>query len=236
MRTSLLLAISIFISACGNEAGLMVRYKGALRDFMHNGDISAKISLADLKNEPNLYALGAVENLKGEILILKSKPVISFVENGQLKFDNSFKKNAALLVFARVEKWQKIAIPKKIRTYSELEEFILGSARGNNIDTEEPFPFMLNGKVESVEWHVMDWKEGDTEHTPEKHKNSGLRGTLTDENVQILGFYSNKHRAIFTHHSTNMHLHLLSENEDVAGHLDEVVLSDSTILLLPDLE
>ena len=39
---------------------------------MHHGDLSSKIDLMELENLENLYALGAVEQLKGEILIMNS--------------------------------------------------------------------------------------------------------------------------------------------------------------------
>ena len=72
-----------------------VEYAGALMNVMHKGDISAKDDLRDLSSQKHLFALGAVEDLQGEILVLDGKPIISYVEvneNGvkHLKIDNSF--------------------------------------------------------------------------------------------------------------------------------------------------
>ena len=34
----------------------------------------------------------------------------------------------------------------------------------------KPFPFLIEGNASSLNWHVIDWKKGDTEHTHEKHQ------------------------------------------------------------------
>ena len=49
------------------DTSFEVAFKGALKNIMHKGDLSANISLSELADIDHLYALGAVENLKGEI-------------------------------------------------------------------------------------------------------------------------------------------------------------------------
>ncbi len=71
-------------------ADIEVGYAGALKNFMHKGDISSKFSLAELEGKSHLYALGAVENLKGEIQIFDGIPSITFSENGVIAIDNTF--------------------------------------------------------------------------------------------------------------------------------------------------
>lgn len=124
-------------------------------------------------------------------------------------------------------------IPANIGNHRETESFILEAAKERGINIDAPFPFMIKGKVNRAEWHVINWKDRDTEHTPEKHKSSGLRGEIENREVRLLGFYSDKHHAIFTHHSTNMHLHILTDDERIAGHLDDFQLGEN-ILLLPN--
>jgi acetolactate decarboxylase len=57
----------------------------------------------------------------------------------------------------------------------------------------------------------------------------------TDKNRigKILGFYSIKHHAIFTHHSTNSHMHYLDGKSGLSGHVDDLVLGENVILRLP---
>ncbi len=210
-----------------------VEYKGALKNFMIKGDISAKAELSDLKEIKHVYALGAVENLKGEIQIFDGEPFITSVENNTLKFEKTLEKKAALLVYASVENWVSIQIPTKISSYEQLEKFIEESANNYHINTNEPFPFLIEGTIRSFDWHVINWKEGDTIHTHKKHKTSGLHGSLNNKNVEMLGFYSNSHHAVFTHHTTNMHIHIKTLDKKVAGHLDGLTLGENMILKLP---
>lgn len=212
-----------------------VEYYGKLRDIMHKGDISAKADLKQLEGRENLYALGAVEDLKGEILIMDGRPFISSVQGGKLVTDGSFDHKAALLVFSSMKDRTVFEIPSGIQTYEELERFIEASAVEHGIDTEQPFPFLVKGKPAAFDWHVIDWPEGDTDHSHQKHVESGLHGTKENIEVEILGFYSKHHHAIFTHHTTNMHLHVRSMDNKLSGHLDGIVLGKGMTLELPTL-
>ena len=210
-----------------------VEYKGALKDIMHKGDISEKADLLDFKNEKHFYALGAIENLKGEIQIFDSKPINTAVVEKNLTIDKSFSKKATLMVYAGVKEWNSINIPEEVAISEKLEEFIEQAAYKNHINIDKPFPFLIEGRIKSIDWHVIDWKDGDTDHTRQKHKSSGLHGTEQDTDVKILGFFSKSHQAIFTHHSSNVHMHMKTVDNKVAGHVDELNLGAGMILKLP---
>ncbi len=218
-----------------NEKDIEVIYYGALKNMMHKGDLSKKVTLNELKDRSHLYALGAVENLEGEVLILDGVAHISYVDSNDsskiMMIDNSFEKNACLLVSASVKEWETINIPNSIVTYKDFEIFIEETASENGINTNEPFPFMIEGIAKSFDWHIIDWPEGDAEHSHEKHIHSGLYGTLENQAVEMLGFYSDKHHAIFTHHTTNMHVHVKSDK--AIGHADDFTLGENMILKLP---
>ena len=211
-----------------------VEYKGALKNAMFKGDLSAKIDLSDLQNTTHLYALGAFENLKGEVQIFAGKPFNTIAEDGVLVFDQSFNKKATLLVYASVKEWQNIVIPDSIVTYEQFETFVDFMANENHLDTNEPFPFMLSGVLQSFEWHVINWKDGDTDHSHEKHVQSGLNGTINNRQVKMLGFYSDSHHAIFTHHTTNMHIHVKTKEGNVSGHVDGLLLIPGITLKIPE--
>ncbi len=208
---------------------VQVNYSGALKTIM-SGDISATISLDSLENKDHLYALGAVENLKGEIQIFDGKPSNSFVTNDSLQISNTYDINASLLVYSQVEEWDSFQIDEVLMK-SELEAKIFELAKSNNLDTQNPFPFLIEGTVSSLDWHVINWKEGDMVHNHKKHKDSGLNSKLNKTDVLILGFHSTKHKAIFTHHTTNMHMHFKTIDNSLAGHVDDVVISEVQIKL-----
>ena len=79
----------------------------------------------------------------------------------------------------------------------------------------------------------INWKDGDTIHNHKKHKESGLNGTLANRRVQIIGFYSTKHKAVFTHHTTNMHMHFKTDDNAIAGHIDDLSFNQTVTLKLP---
>ncbi len=174
-----------------------VEHRGALKNTMHKGDIAAKADLKDLENAEHLYALGALENLKGEIKIFDSKPFNTIVTDSSLSFNNSFNKKATLLVRASVSKWKSFTIPDKVVTYVELERYIEQAAKENQLPIDETFPFLIEGTAKSFDWHVINWKDGDMENSHDKHINSGLNGTVENREVDMLGIYSDSHHAIF---------------------------------------
>ena len=235
MRFLLLLMILLLAGEAHSYDSLntSVQVRGALRDIMHKGDLSAKKELGSLSGEKHLYALGAVEQLKGEILILDSRPYVTYVERQSLHMDSSFQKRASLLVYTQVSEWETHSIPLDVSSYEQFEKMIPILAKNSGINIEEPFPFLLKGNVNSVDWHVIDWPTDDTVHTHEKHIRSGLWGTIENEDVTVLGFYSSKHHAVFTHHTTNMHMHVHAEDKMIAGHVDSITLNDGMTLFLP---
>ena len=213
-----------------------VLYFGALKNMMHKGDISASVDLSSLKDLEHLYGLGAVEGLKGEVLIWDSQYLIAQKKNNQLELSNQTDLKATLFVYSQVAEWTEHRIPNDVRSYQELEAHVEAVARTQGLSTAAPFPFLLEGNFKQVDWHVIDWADGDTEHSHEKHITSGLHQRLTNTPGLVLGFYSSSHQGIFTHHSSKMHLHIRSLEGDFAAHLDDLILDDDVVLKLPDFE
>jgi len=225
----------LLVSSCQNAEkkvkGFEVKHSGALKTIM-SGNIQSVINLDSLSNKNHFYALGAMENLKGEIQIFNSKPSNSFVVDSSMQINDSYNLKAALLVYAEVEEWDATEI-SNMTTKSDLEKTIFETAKSKGINIGKPFPFLLEGTVASIDWHVINWKEGDTIHNHIKHQQSGLNGGLKNRSVKIIGFYSTKHKAVFTHHTTNMHLHFKTDDGAIAGHIDDLQLENEVTLKLP---
>ncbi|MEM1215166.1 MAG: acetolactate decarboxylase [Bacteroidota bacterium] len=232
--TLILLAL---VAACGpnepHDAPYAVQHRGALKNIMRKGDLSAKVELSTFADSAHLYALGAIENLKGEVLVLDGQAYHSSVRGEEHVMDHTFAPAATLLVYAQVKAWQTLPIPSSVVTYTDLETFVAEAAASHGLDTDYPFPFLLKGRPASLDWHIIDWPEGDTEHTHEKHIRSGLHATARDTPVTMLGFYSDRHHAVFTHHTTNMHIHFLTDDRSLAGHVDGLRLQEGMMLSLP---
>jgi len=239
MRKTNILTLFILVllfASCGkmNEkvGDPQVKHSGALRNIM-GGTIERTLNLDSLADKDNLYALGAIEDLKGEIQIFDGKANNSSVQDSTIRISSSFNNGAALLVYAEVKDWESFPLSSSVKSKTELEIEIATLAKEYGIDSEKPFPFLIEGSVASLAWHIIDWKDGDMVHTHKKHQESGLNGIIENKAVDILGFYSTKHKAVFTHHSTFMHMHFKTLDSSIAGHLDDLVLGEEMVLKLP---
>lgn len=232
-RSTYIFLIPLFLFACSgsssdSKGGPGVINHGTLRGIMMDGDLSSKVALEDLKKE-GLYALGALKGLQGEILILDGEASIASVEDDELRIDRSYDHEASLLVRSHVKEWESFDIPEGM-SKQKLAALIEEKAEG--IGLEPPFPFRIEGSADSFTWHVIDWEEGDTVHTHKKHKHSGLRGTEKGRKVEVLGFYSAK-SGVFTHHKSPVHMHVRTEDEGLAGHLERLRAGKRMQLFLP---
>lgn len=200
-----------------------VSHSGALMNLM-SGNLEATASLDSLQTLPHLYALGALENLKGEIQIFDGASFVSKKEVfNKVKIAPTYDHNASLLVYAQVPEWSDAISLNEFTTNSQLEKQIKTAAIAQGKDVEKPFPFLIKGKPSLLKWHVIDWKDGDMVHNHKKHQESGPHGTFENEEVEIIGFYSEKHKAVFTHHTTFLHMHFKTDFKDgIAGHVDAI--------------
>ena len=140
---------------------------------------------------------------------------------------------ATLLVTSVVPSWQERPINQAV-PFDQLDAFIEREARAAGVTVEEAFPFRIEGAPTRLDWHVIDGSKIPKDaHGHEAHMRTAVRGSLAGTPVQILGFYSPKHHAVFTHHDTNTHAHVISDAPMVTGHIDHVDINAGARLFLP---
>lgn len=211
----------LFISNISNAQNTQIY--GALKLIM-KGDLSAHFNLVDLKGNPNIFGLGNLENLKGEIIVIGSQPYISRVIGNDVEVDSSYNYKAALFAYNEITEWIADTNVTGLNI-SDLETLLEGEKETN----PGPVALLFTGKVKSLDWHVLNWAEGDTVHTHEKHKSSGQHGTARDEMVTIFGYYSNNHKGILTHRYSSLHLHFINEAKTISGYVDDVTFGKGTL-------
>ena len=209
----------------------MVKWVGAQRNVLQ-GDISGHVALVSISDLQNLYAVGPAERLQGEVSIFESVPSISRITDGAIRVDTDFKINACFLVYAQVNAWRKVTIPIAIGDEATLESYIVKMASELGIDISQPFPFLINATPERATFHVLDKRDGLT-HTPELHEKAKVRFILQREPVEVIGFYSNRHRGILTPADANVHMHVRSANGQMSGHLEKIQLERGATLAVP---
>jgi len=236
IRLLICFLLIIGLSACSNTQQSnwedQVEHVGSLRAIMHQNDVTPKTFLDQLALGDSLYGLGAVAYLKGEILVLGGEAIVATADsNGSVTLSDNPETGACLMVATHVKSWAEIVVPPEITTQAALEDFLVGAADQWGINTEKPFPFRLEGRFASLDWHVVDWESGDTEHSHQKHIESGPHGTLTEAEAIVLGFHSTKHTGVFTHYDSDVHMHMVLKDRSLAGHIDGVIPGALTLYL-----
>jgi acetolactate decarboxylase len=231
MKT-LLMGCMVLCSAtalAGNPWNLKVY--GALKRIMHEGDVSEKVSLADVVGRPGLYGLGPATDLKGELIVLGGKAYLGKVAGDAVSVIDAGEESAAMLVTAEVMTWREVALDEDIASLAALDNYLADHARRLGVPADQPFPFMLRARPTSAQWHVIDWPEGDKEHTHAKHQTAGKRGDLKGEPATFLGFFSDRHQGVFTHRNSRIHVHLMTDDGTLVAHVDGLSLAGATLLL-----
>jgi len=203
-----------------------------MRAIMQQADLSAKVNLDTLLKK-NLYGLGPVAGLKGELMILDGEVYTSSKNGDQVENLRNKVSEAAMLVYCHVNKWRTVSIKASVNGYHELEELISKTAVANGYDISVPFAFKIEVLPVTINYHVINWQEG-VAHTSDNHKQFAYSGQFTNQRTTLLGFYSTQHKGIFTHHTSSMHIHFLNNETSLVGHLDDIQINDSITLYLPE--
>lgn len=204
---------------------------GEMRTVMQKGDLSAAIDLRKLSKAKHLYALGPVEGLRGEITIWDSKPSIARVEDGKIAISDSFDVKACFLVYAEVGSWHELAIPDDVRDAEQLEAFVSNAAAKLKL-VGRPFPFAVKGTFEKLAYHIVN-KTDNAPHSRENHDRVKVHFTAENVAARLIGFHSERHHGVFTHHGTNVHLHIITDDDKQSGHVESLRLGTGSVLLLP---
>jgi acetolactate decarboxylase len=198
-----------------------------MRRIMQEGNLSASVSL-DTLDLANLYALGPVAGLQGEIAVIDGHVYVAR-RKGTAVDTGSALPAAAMLVHSRVKRWLEVPLGDSTVDLAAVESAIEAAAARHGYDLEKPFAFRIEGGISG--WsHIIHWESG-VKHTMENHKQFALSGPIAAP--MLIGFYSRHHAGVFTHHSTRLHMHVVNPATGYVGHVDELRLGANAILFLP---
>ena len=209
-----------------------VRITGAMKNVMWKGELSGKIDLDTISNKKNLYGLGPVEFLRGEIIILDGRSYRStVVSDTTMQVKETYAIKAPFFGYAHISNWKESVLPDSIQSISQLEQYLDQLTRSS----PRPFFFKLRGIVEEAIIHIVNLPIGSTVRSPQEAHKGLMNYTLRYEESEILGFFSTEHKTIFTHHDSNLHMHLITTDKQKMGHLDSVTFKKGTMkLYLPN--
>ncbi|HEX6442098.1 MAG TPA: acetolactate decarboxylase [Stellaceae bacterium] len=214
-------------------AGYDLWFVGAQRDTIMNGKLAAALDLNTLAGEEHLYGLGPLEQLRGEITIADSRPSLARIgPDGSVEVAESFNAGAPFFVWSSVPQWRRVPIPAEIRSYADLERFVPQAAAAAGLDAAQPLPFLVHGREELIEFHVLN-RVGDPPHNMEAHKKIQVTFELDKAEAVIVGFHSMRHRGVFTPGDSNIHIHFQTPDNRTSGHIQKLELGPDAVLSLP---
>jgi acetolactate decarboxylase len=239
MRTSTIcLLATVLMASCKTEPSKTkdesypdIQIAGAMKNVMWKGELGGIINLDTISNKKGLYGLGPVSYLTGELLIFDGKTYISrVVDSAKMSVEENSKVEAPFFVYGNANEWQKEKLPADVTDIANLEKFIDGKTK----DFKRPFIFKLKGTVNYADIHIQNLPKGTMVSSPDEAHQGQVNYDLENEEVEIIGFFSTEHQAVFTHHDSYMHMHLITKDRSKMGHLDKVEFKDSEVeLYLP---
>lgn len=226
MRTALLLLLGTLVCNAPAQNG-MATPTGAMRNTMFNGQLSALIAL-DSVAVPGTYGIGPVEHLRGELLLLDGHCYVSTAtSDSTMKVMERTDAGAPFFVQQRVMKWTTVDLPDSVTDLGTLDTFLTNTYGALKM----PFAFKLVGIIEQVDVHLVDVPPGTTVNGPDDAHAHNKHYSITDRAVDALGFFSTQHKAVFTHHDTNIHVHAITTDRSWMGHVELMRFDPRTVVL-----
>ena len=205
-----------------------VKIVGEMKNVMWKGELSGNIDLDTITNKTHLYGLGPVEYLAGEILIVDGKSYKSTVVSGKtMKVEETYDLKAPFFGYTVVSNWTEHKLPDSVQSIQQLETYLDKITK----NSQRPFMFKLTGTVEQATIHVVNLPKGSTVNSPDEAHKGQKNYELKNEQSEIIGFFSTEHQAIFTHHDTYLHMHLITADRLQMGHLDKVLFKKGAVKL-----
>lgn len=213
--------------ATSTSAPSSVQIAGAMKNVMWKGLLGGVIQL-DTLSQPGRYGLGPLAGLRGEILLLDGAPYVSrVVTDSTMSVAIDSAAQAPFFVYGTATEWTSHALPDTVLSIASLEAWL----DGLSANAPRPFVFKLVGRIDSADIHIQNLPPGTTVSSPKEAHQGQTNYLLIDREVEIVGFFSTAHHGVFTHHDSNVHLHLITRDRQQMGHLDAVKLRPSAMQL-----
>jgi acetolactate decarboxylase len=208
-----------------------IKIIGAMRNVMMKGELQPAIDLDTISNKVHMYGFGPADRLKGELMIIDGKSYLSTVSNKKdMKVVENFDVKAPFFAYENIESWEQLDLPDTILSLPGLEEFLNETSQNR----ARPFFFIITAISNNSKIHVVNLPGGTNVNSPEDAHIGERSYYIKNKPVKLLGFFSTEHKAIFTHHDTFLHIHLITEDKQQMGHLDSLSLKEGSVkLFLP---
>jgi acetolactate decarboxylase len=227
--------LSLLIYSCGKgkehnpSPSKGVQAISAMKKVMMKGDLSGKIAIDTLQKNKRLLGLGPIAKMKGEITLLKGKTYSSSFneKDSSIVTHIDTEVSAPFFVFSYEKDLEPMEVPKKVKNIDQLEDWITEHIR----EDAEAFGFTVDSHIRQANVHIQNLPDSVDVKSPQDAHIGQYKTRLTDRDVTLVGFFSDDDHGIFTHHGTNMHIHLVDEKNSMTAHLEAIDMESATIHL-----
>lgn len=200
---------------------------GAMRNTMFNGQLAGLIGMDSIRT-PGTYGLGPLEYLRGELLVLDGHCYVSTAtSDSTMRVDERRDVSAPFFVHQRVKGWMPVALPDSVTDLARLDAFLTVGYGA----LETPFAFKLLGIFKEVDVHIVDVPPGTDVHGPDDAHRGNKNYRISGAEAEAIGFFSTRHKAVFTHHDTNIHVHAITTDRGWMGHVEAITFDARAVRL-----
>ena len=211
----------LFVSCNNFRNSSSIRVVGQMRDVMWKGELAGKIS-TDSISDPNAYGLGPIEYLSGEVLLFEGQTFISKVIDSAIhRVTPVSAVKAPFFVYAKESHLKSLSVEPLELSLKSTEELI----DTLYFDYDKPLLVRIDGVFKDITVHSVNLPVGSTVSSPDQAHKGLTQYSYKNINGSIIGFFSRKHKAIFTHHDSFFHAHFISDNRKIMGHVDSVLFN-----------
>lgn len=233
-------------TALGQSANF--QHFGNFQRMMHTGDSAGQVELSKLDQSAGRWGVGALAGLKGEIIQVDGKLLVSLGTDPTGKVQAPQANDAAVLWASdKVAQWRQISVPNDMNQ-AQFEKFVSDQAVANRLDVNQPFAFRVTGGYSHLIWHVLTGEKPETRatgygghshgghgHGGHANKQSGMKvfrnPTATGQLVAV--YSGRKLEGVVSHPGERFHVHYIDDAQSVSGHVDQYNVKSGATLWLP---
>lgn len=208
-----------------------VRTLGANSNF-GRGDFGSYANLDDFRGWPHLYALGPVQHVGGEVLVIDSMPYAVEVVDGVLKVTSGWDYQPPFLVYSQVTRWREVAIPADVKSLADFEAWVATAAVENGFAEGEPFAFRIRARPVELTVSVMN-RPAHAIPGDRPLREYQTTWEIGGEDTDFVGFHSLRHAGVFLGSGEKVHAHAITHDRSRAGHVQGFSLAPGGVLHLP---
>ena len=246
-----LLAVSLTLGLTSGFAQLAdFQHFGNFKRMMHTGDTAGQVELSKLSQVAGTWGVGALAELKGEIIQVDGKLLVSLGTDpkGKVQLPSPYD-SAALWASDKVMHWKQISVPGDMNQL-QFEKFVSDQAASSNLDLGQPFAFRVTGNYSHLIWHVLTGEKVQAKAATQEHGNHAMQGhrgghsnkqsgmtvfRSPSASGQLVGIYSGeKLEGVVSHPGERFHVHFIDHSQAVSGHVDQYSVNRGATLWLPD--